>query len=163
MAQADMFLKLESKRAGAVRGEANAPGHAGEIEIRAWSWGMQSASGIGGKSPTAMSSLSELRITKRVDSASTALMSVMRGNDEIKKATLTVRKAGGIEALDFFTLSIENGRITQIDVGTEAADSPVLVEHLSIAFERIEITHTSQAAAGGKTGRSTFDARVTTA
>ncbi len=163
MAQADMFLKLESKRAGAVKGESSAPGHVGEIEVRAWSWGMQSASGIGGASPTAMSSLSELRITKNVDSATTALMSVMRNNDEIKKALLTVRKVGGVEAVDFFTISIENGRITAIDVGTAAPDSPALVEQVSISFERIEVTHMVQAVAGGKTGRSSFETRVTSA
>lgn len=163
MAQADMFLKLESKKAGPVPGDATAPGHAGEIEVRAWSWGMQGAQGIGGKSPTAMSSLSELRITKHVDAASTALMSVMRNNDEIKKAVLTVRKAGGMAALDYFTITVENGRITALDVGTEAPDSPQLVEHLAIAFERIEVTHMAQAQAGGKTGRSSFEARVTRA
>jgi type VI secretion system secreted protein Hcp len=163
MAQADMFLKLESKKAGPVKGDASSPGHAGEIEVRAWSWGMQGASGIGGKSPTAMSTLAELRITKNVDAASTALMSVMRNNDEIKKAVLTVRKAGGMEALDYFSVTVENGRITALDVGTETPDSPKLVEHISIAFERIEVSHMSQAVAGGKTGRSSFEARVTSA
>ena len=95
MSQKDMFLKLESKRGGAVKGESEDPVHPAEMVVLGFSWGMTSTVSTGFAGKETKPAQLELRIVKRVDSASTGLMSIMKTNDEIKKAVLTVRKAGG--------------------------------------------------------------------
>ena len=159
MAKGDMFLKLDSARAGAVKGESNDSVHGGEIDVVGWSWGMGTAEGIGGAGSALKTSLSELRIVKRVDTASPALMSIMRNNDTVKKAVLTVRKSGGA-AIDFFVLTVERGRITQYDIGSSVDVGPELTETLSIAFEKIDVEYRAQDEKGGRKGGSNFTAEV---
>lgn len=153
MSQKDMFLKLESARSGPVKGESTDPAHGGEIIIDDWSWGMSSGSTMGAGA-SVRTALSELRIVKKTDTASTALMSVMRNNDPVKRAVLTVRKAGGA-AIDYFTLTIERGRITSFEVNA-SDDEPMLTETLSIAFEKIDIQYHAQDGKGAKLASCTF-------
>lgn len=156
MAKKDLFLLLESTRTGLVRGEVSDPAHDGEMAVEDWSWGMSSGSAMGdGKA--ARTALSELRVVRWVDAASTALMSVMRSNELIKRAVLTVRKAGGTGPIDYFVLTIERGRITSYDVST--SDEPgTLRESLTIAFEKIEIQYSKQSTKGAKQAASLFSA-----
>jgi type VI secretion system secreted protein Hcp len=160
MAKADMFLRLTGQKTGAVKGESDVKGHEGEIELLGWSWGMSSSGAMGGAGPAARTALSELRIDKRTDTASTQLMSVMRSNELIKEAVLTVRKAGVNPPVDYFVITILKGRITSFDIGNGAAGNPELNEKLSIAFEQIDITYAAQDDKGGKKAGSTFTAQV---
>ena len=160
MAKGDMHLQMEGKSTGVIRGEANASAHLGEIEVREWSWGMSGASALGGSGAASRTALSELRITKSVDSASTALMAVMRNNEQIKKAVLSVRKSGGPAAIDYLVITIERGRLTAFDIGTAAPDAPELVERLSIAFEKIDVAYSAQDEKGAKKASSTFNAEI---
>src|SRR5574337_1786506 len=141
MAKGDIILKIEGKVTGAIKGESTNPDFVDAIDIREWSWGMASPATLGGIGATGKTAVHELRLTKHVDRASTALMSVMRNNEQVKKAVLTVRKAGGAKPVDSLVVTIERGRITSIDVGTAAPDSPELIERLSIAFEKIEVAY----------------------
>jgi type VI secretion system secreted protein Hcp len=161
MAKGDMQLRIEGKSTGVIRGESNVASHVGEIEVKAWSWGMSAASGLGGTGTASRAALSEIRITKGVDSASTALMSVMRNNEQIKKAVLSIRKSGGTPAIDYLVITIERGRITALDIGNQTPDSPELVEHLSIAFEKIDVAYSTQDEKGGKKAASSFTAEIT--
>ena len=160
MAKGDMHLRLEGKSTGAIRGESNAAAHLGEIEVSEWSWGMSAASALGASGAASRAALSELRVTKRVDAASTALMTVMRNNEQIKKDVLSVRKSGGPAAIDYLVITIERGRLTAFDIGTAAADEPELVERLSIAFEKIDVAYSAQDEKGAKKASSTFNADI---
>jgi len=113
MAKGDMFLLVEGQKTGTIKGEAQDEIHQDEIDVMGWSWGMASQSGMGGSGGGLKTSLSELKIVKAVDRASTALMSVMRFGEVIKKAVLTARKSGGGQ-IEFFKLTIEGGRITSL-------------------------------------------------
>lgn len=156
MAKKDIFLLLESTRSGLIRGEVSDPGHDGEMAVEDWSWGMSSGSAMGdGKA--ARTALSELRIVRWVDAGSTALMSVMRANELIKRAVLTVRKAGGTAPIDYFVLTIERGRITSYEVST-SGEPGTLCESLTIAFEKIEIQYSKQSTKGAKQAASLFSA-----
>ena len=157
MSRPDMFLMIDGHRTGVVKGESSDSVYPGQIEVLGWAWGMTSSSAIGGAGGAAKTSLSELRITKLADAASTGLMAVMRSGELIKKAVLTVRKAGGVQ-IDYFTLTIAQGRITAYDINSQAG--PVLNEELSIAFEKIEIQYFAQDQKGGRKGGSTFSTEV---
>jgi len=160
MAKADMFLKLEGKKTGVVKGEANAPDHPEEIEVFDWSWGMTGPQGLGGAGATSRVALSEIRISKWTDRATTSLMSVMRSNELIKGAVLSVRKSGVSPPIDYLVISIANGRITSHTIGTATPGKPELVETLSIAFEEIEVKYAEQRSTGSKSAEQTFSARV---
>ena len=160
MANGDMFLSVDGRKTGVIKGGSIDTKRAGEIDVLGFSWGMKAPSAVGGISATGRRTLLELRIRKGVDSASTALMSVMSTNELIKKAVLTVRKAGG-EQIDYFSITIERGRITSLEVS--AQDSPKVTEELSIAFEKIAVEYFEQDAKGGRKGGSTFSDEVMSA
>lgn len=147
----DMFLDVEG-----VTGEAHDSKYAGKIDVIAWSWGMRAQTGAGSAGDSAKTTLNELEVRKRVDKASTALMSLMRNNAPISKATLTVRKAGGNQ-LEYFSVKIEDGRITSYDVHS---NGPELMERLTIAFRKIIVQYTPQHHTGQGTGASTFGTTV---
>lgn len=157
MAKGDMLLLIDGQKTGPIKGESADKTYPGQIDILDWSWGMDSASTLGGAGAGSKTSLSSLRIVKAVDTASTPLMSLMRTGELIKKAVLTVRKAGGVQ-IDYFTLTIERGRITAYEVASHSG--PELTERLSIAFEKIEVQYFAQDEKGARKGASAFSTEV---
>jgi type VI secretion system secreted protein Hcp len=158
----DMFLKMKGAKHGDINGEAQDQKHKNEIEVLAWSWGMQGKAALGGGIATGKATMRELRITKRVDKASTALMSALRTNETIKEATLTLRKIGKTP-LEYLKIKIEEGRVVALDL--EAGDvsgSPSLLERVSLSFNKISIEYTPQGADGMPQGSSTFEDEWTT-
>ncbi|MEO6562658.1 MAG: type VI secretion system tube protein Hcp [Nitrosospira sp.] len=158
MAQGDMFLKIES--GGPIKGETQDENHKDEIDVIDWSWGMQAKTALSGGGASPKATLNELSIVKQVDSASTGLMSAMRNNELIKKAVLTVRKAGG-DPHEYFKITIEKGRITSLDVDTSSfVSSGYLSERLSLAFQKISVEYVPQGREGLPQGSMLFDAEI---
>ena len=154
---ADVFLHLVTQRAGKIKGEGTTAGHADDIAVRTWSWGVAANTAIGATKATARRSYRNLVLTKGVDSASTGLLSALVSNDEVKEARLTLRKAGG-EALDYFCMTLSNARIVNVDI--EMPSSGAVVEHVTIAFTKIEIEYKRQQQAGLSAASSTFSDEV---
>jgi type VI secretion system secreted protein Hcp len=140
----DIFLSVKGARSGQIKGESQDSVHSKEIDVVSWSWGMQGRPALGGGGASGKAIVHELKIIKRVDSASTPLMSALRSNELITKAVLTQRKAGKT-ALEFLKVTIEQGRVTGLTI--EAGDksgSPDLFEHLSFSFNKISVEYTPQ-------------------
>ena len=156
MAIGDMFLKVETARQGVIKGESSDDKHKTEIDVKSWSWGMTARSAIAGVGATGKATLDELRIVKKIDSASTALMASLRNNDQIKKATLTVRKAGG-DPLEYLKITLQNARITHLGLDTQEAE---VVERVSFAFQKITVDYVPQGAEGLGRGGMSFDAET---
>ncbi|WP_153163319.1 type VI secretion system tube protein Hcp [Zoogloea sp. 1C4] len=160
MALRDMFLKIDGAKQGPIKGETADPRHAGEIDVVSWSWGMDSPSDAFGNA-VARTAFDQLHIVKQVDSATTALMSALRNNELIKKAVLTVRKAGGADALEYFTITIEKGRLTHHRVGGgEGGNSSVLTEELALSFQKVSVEYVPQGKTGGGRGTMTFETEI---
>jgi type VI secretion system secreted protein Hcp len=151
-----MFLSVKGAKHGPINGEAQDDKHKNEIEVLAWSWGMQGKVSLGGGVATGKATIRELKITKHVDKASTALMSALRTNEPIKEATLTIRKAGK-KPLEYLTIKIEEGRIVALDVETDAGSPPSLVERVSISFNKISVQYTPQGPDGNPQGSTSFE------
>ena len=152
----DMFLMVKGAKCGLIKGEAQDDVHKGEIEVLRWSWGMQAKSSLGGGTATGKASVRELTVVKRIDSASTALMSALRTNEPIQKAVLTLRKAGKSQ-LEFLKITIENGRVTNLTIeGGDAGGSANLFERVSFAFNKIEVEYTPQGKDGLPLGAMSF-------
>jgi type VI secretion system secreted protein Hcp len=156
MAIGDMFLKVETARQGVIKGESSDDKHKTEIDVLGWSWGMRAQSALAGAGASSKATFDELRITKNVDSASTALMATMRSNELVKKATLTVRKAGG-DPLEYLKITLQSARITDLSIETQGAE---VVERLSFSFQKINVEYIPQGADGQSRGSMMFDAEI---
>jgi type VI secretion system secreted protein Hcp len=153
----DMFLSVSGARSGQIAGEAQDQKHKHEIEVLGWSWGMAGKSSLGGGVATGKATIRELRITKKLDKASTALMTALRTNEPIKKAILTLRKTGKTP-LEYLIITIENGRVMTVDVEAgDASNSPTLIERVSFSFNKISIEYTPQGPDGQALGSTSFE------
>ena len=152
----DMFLMVKGAKHGLIKGESQDDQHKGEIEVVSWSWGMVAKASIGGGTATGKATINDLRIVKRVDSASTALMGALRTNEPIQKAVLTLRKAGKSQ-LEYLKITIEQGRVVSLIIDTvETASTPDVVERVSFSFNKIEVEYVPQGKDGLPQGGMTF-------
>ena len=153
----DMFLSVSGAKSGQIAGEAQDHKHKNEIEVLAWSWGMQGKTSLGGGLATGKATIRELRISKKLDKSSTALMSALRTNELIKKAVLTVRKFGK-NPLEYFKITIEDGRVSAFDIEAgDAAGNAALLERVSFTFNKISVEYTPQGQDGLPLGATSFE------
>jgi type VI secretion system secreted protein Hcp len=152
----DMFLMVKGAKHGLIKGESQDSTHKGEIEVLSWSWGMQAKPSLGGGGASGKATINDLKIVKRLDSASTALMAALRTNEQIQKAVLTLRKAGKGQ-LEYLKITIEQGRITSVTVDAgDLSGSPEVVEKVSFSFNKIEVEYVPQGKDGQPQGGMTF-------
>ena len=152
-----MFFKVKGAKHGPIKGEAQDDKHKDEIEVLSWSWGMQGKAALGGGVATGKATMRELRIVKKVDKASTALMSALRTNEVIKEGILTLRKTG-TSKVEYLIITIQDGRVMALDV--EAGDesgSPTLLERVNFSFNKISVEYTPQGGDGMPQGSTTFE------
>jgi type VI secretion system secreted protein Hcp len=152
----DMFLSITGAKSGPIAGEAQDSKHKNEIEVLGWSWGMQGKQALGGGSAaTGRATIRELKVLKRLDKSSTALMSALRGNESIK-AKLTLRKTGKGQ-LEYLTIEIEDGRVLSLDIQAgDASNGGALSEVISLTFNTITVSYTPQGPDGQALGGTQF-------
>ena len=151
-----MFLSVKGAKGGVIKGESQDDAHKGEIEVLSWSWGMHARASLGGGSATGKAAVHELKIVKKIDSASTALMSALRTNELIVKGLLTVRKSG-TKPLEFLKITIEQGRVTAIELEAgDASGGSALVEHVSFSFNKINVEYVPQGKDGQGLGAMSY-------
>src|SRR5262245_22084102 len=160
MARCDMFLKAEGAKQGPIKGESRDPSHPDEIEVVSWSWGMEAHTSIQSGLPAGKTTVKELRIKKRADKASTAILSSLRNNEIIKKATLVVRKAGETP-LEYLKITLEQARIVSFSTTGGSADGDAeVLEDVGIAFKKIAVEYTPQGQDGQARGSTTFETEI---
>lgn len=150
---ADVFLHVQTKRAGKIKGEASSPGHVNDIVVSAWQWGLSASSALGHTQATARRSYTALTVHKHIDLATTALMSALATNDEVKEAKLTMRRAGG-EQEDFFIITLKGARVSAVQHATD--DTGGTRETVALAFTEVEVEYRPQKSSGARGGSTTF-------
>jgi type VI secretion system secreted protein Hcp len=150
----DIYLSVQTKRAGKVAGEAVAVGHEDEIQLRAWSWGMAAGSAIGSTQSTVRRSYKALTVVKAIDAATTPLMSALATNDEVKEARLSMRKAGG-EQNDYFVITLSGARVVTIDHHVSAEGSTT--ESVAFAFSKVRVEYYPQQSSGQRGAAKSFE------
>jgi type VI secretion system secreted protein Hcp len=154
---ADIFLSVQTKRAGKVKGEAMNPGHEDDIVVQGWSWGVAASSALGSSQATGRRSYKGLTIIKQIDSATTALMAALATNDEVKEAKLTMRKAGA-EQVDYFLVTLQKARIAAVDHATDAQGTTL--ETVTLHFNKVSVEYRPQKSAGGRGASMTFEDEI---
>lgn len=152
-----MFLLVKGATHGQINGESlDESKHKGEIEVLGWSWGIHGKPSLGGGAASGKATIRELKIIKRVDKASTALMGAVRTNETIKEAVLTLRKTGK-GALEYLKISIEQGRVVSIDIEAgDASGGSTLIETVTFSFNKVSVEYTPQGGDGQAQGSTTF-------
>ncbi len=153
----DVFLSVQSKRAGKIKGEAVALDHKDEITVHSWKWGVAASSALGSAQATGRRSYTNLIVNKRVDCSTTALMSVLATNDEIKEAKLTMRKAGDGQR-DFFSITLNNARVTSVDLDCDPSGETL--ERVTFSFNKVQVDYEIQQASGGRGSGFSFQDEI---
>ena len=97
-----------------------------------------------------------LEIVKQVDGATAALMSALRSNEVISKATLSVRKAGGSSPVEYLKIHLEKARIRAVDLESGLQGGELVAERVRISFQKITVEYRPQQSVGSGGGVSTF-------
>ncbi len=151
--KSDILLHLQTKRAGKLKGESRSAGHVDDIHVQSWTWGVRSASAVGSTQAKARRSYTALTIFKTIDVATTAIMSALVTNDEVKEARLTMRKSGG-DPLDYFTIKLAGARIEQ--VSHEVSATGEALERVDIVFTKVDVEYKQQDTGGSLVNNVSF-------
>lgn len=152
-AGSDMFLHVQAKRAGKIKGEARQLGHEDDIIVRGWRWGVSQSSALGSTQALSRRSYSALTIIKGIDQATTGLMAALATNDEVKEARLAMRKAGGMQE-EYFIVTLSGARISAVNHEAQADGSTA--ETVQITFNKVDVEYRPQKSSGARGGSTSF-------
>jgi type VI secretion system secreted protein Hcp len=140
----DMFMKI----AGLKGESADKAGHAGEIDVLAWSWGASNSGNahMGGGQGAGKVNVQDLSFTKYIDKSSPDLMLYCCNGKHIKDATLTVRKAGE-KPLEYLTITMNDIIVTSVSTGGSGGEDR-LTENVTLNFAKVKVQYTEQKATG---------------
>jgi type VI secretion system secreted protein Hcp len=139
----DMFLKL-----GDIKGESIDNKHKDSIDVLAWSWGMAQSgtthTGTGGGSGKVK--VSDMSLTKYVDSASPNLALACCNGKHYGEAVLTVRKAGE-DPVEYLKITMKDLIISSLTTGGSGSEDR-LTENITLNFAEYKMEYKPQDKAG---------------
>ena len=143
----DAFLKVEG-----IAGESSRKGFEKQLEIQSFSLGATNPTtiGTGGGGGSGKVAVSSFHCTKRSDAASPVLFQACCNGSHYPKASVTLHKAGGKEAVDFIKYEFEEVFVESIQWGGSSGGDDVPTEQVSFAFGKVTVTYTPQTATGAK-------------
>ena len=152
MAAEDYFLKIDG-----IPGESADHKHKDEIQLDSWSLGGRqsgtfSSGGGGGAGKVKMN---DVTFSEKVSKASPKLLLALATGEHIKKAVLSVRKAGGKQE-DFLIVTFTDVLVSSYQTGSSAK---VPIESITLNFAAFQMEYKTQSADGklGAAVRSGFD------
>ncbi len=148
MATLDAFIDFGDAVKG---GESQRKGFEKQIQMLGFSWGVENHTtiGMGGGGGAGKAALSPLQFTKAADGASPSLFQACAKGTHIPKATVTLLKAGGDEAVDFIKIELEKCYISSYQTGgSSGGDLPI--DSITVSFAKGTFTYTPQTETGAK-------------
>jgi type VI secretion system secreted protein Hcp len=126
------FLKIEG-----IKGESTVRDHKGEIDVVGFSFGAShpSTAASGGGGGAGKVSISSFTITKKLDKSSPLLFKACATGEHIKKAQITLRKAGKGQQ-DYLEFKFSDVVISSLQQGTSPKGTPQ--EQLTLNFKKAE-------------------------
>ena len=140
----DFFLKLEG-----IDGESTDDKHKGELDIESFSWGVTQlgTGGYGGGGGAGKASFQDMHFTTKVGKGSPKLFLACATGEHIKKATLTVRKAGK-EQQEYYKVTLSDCLVSSYQSGDAAGGTAVPTDQFALNFAKIEFEYKPQKADG---------------
>lgn len=135
----DYFLKIDG-----IDGESHDDKHKKEIDVMSWSFGetqtgTHSGGGGGGAGKV---NIQDMHFVMHANSASPKLFLACANGEHIKKAVLTVRKAGK-EQQEFYKVTMSDLLISSFQTGGSAGDT-LPTDQVSLNFSKIELEYKPQ-------------------
>lgn len=150
-----MFLVLNGSRQGAIKGESTVQGHQQSIDLVAWSWGMsQDVHALVHQGSKATGH--PMTFSKRIDTATTAILSAMKSAEVIGEATLTCVDNGGEAPIEYLKIKLKKGRICHYTIASNLDGVREVSETFSMIFKEIEVQYTGHIAANRGGGACVF-------
>ena len=161
MAAVDYFLKIDN-----IPGESHDAKHKDEIQVDSWFLGARQDGSFGrGGGGAGKVQMNDVSFTAKVSKASAKLFLACATGDHLKKAVLTVRKAGGGKVpQDFLMVTFTDSLVSSYQSnGPSRAGVPT--EQFSLNFAKIEFQYKEQKPDGslGAAIQSGFDVVTTSA
>jgi type VI secretion system secreted protein Hcp len=146
---ADIFLKLDG-----ISGESTDEEHKGEIDVEAFTFNAKRASGKVKFSP--------LRVIKVYDASSPKLMQAAASGRHIRSGTLTFRRSGDPNGVEFLTYKLSDMTVTSYQEGGANADDRALgslEDEVGLTPSKVQVTEKTVDASGkaGPTVSASFD------
>jgi type VI secretion system secreted protein Hcp len=144
MALVDYFLKIEG-----IEGESADDKHKNEIDVMSFNFGATQG-GVGsfaGGHGAGKVSMQDFHFVTKINKASAKLFLSCAMGDHIKKAVLTVRKAGGGQQ-DYYKITMSDVLISSYQNGGSAGGDSVPTDQVSLNFSKLEIEYKPQGADG---------------
>ncbi len=140
MAVVDFFLKIDG-----IEGESADHKHKSEIDIESYSWGETNHSTMssGGGGGAGKVSMQDFHFVMKVNKASPKLMLACAGGDHIKKAVLTIRKAGK-EQQEYLKWTFSDVLVSSYQQGGSGHGDVVPTEQISLAYTKAEMEYKEQ-------------------
>lgn len=135
----DIFAKL-----GDIKGESQDSKHKDEVEVLAWSWGVNQSGTMahGGGGGAGKVSFNDLSFSHSVDKASPVLMKACATGEHIKEGTITARKAGKGQQ-EFLIIKMNDIIITGVSPNGSGGDvGPV--ETVTLQFAKVDLEYKPQ-------------------
>jgi type VI secretion system secreted protein Hcp len=148
---ADIFLKLDG-----ISGESTDEDHKGEIDVEAFTFNAKRASGKVKFSP--------LRVIKVYDASSPKLMQAAASGRHIRSGTLTFRRSGDPNGVEFLTYKLSDLTVTSYQEGGANADDRTLgslEDEVGLTPAKVQVTEKTVDASGksGPVVSASFDVK----
>ena len=139
----DMFMKIVVG-GSALDGESLDKHHKGEIEVLGWSWGTSQtgSSHSGPGSGAGKASVQDLTFTMNANKSCANLWQMVCGGTHFDEADLTLRRAGGTDALEYMKVVMKKGLVSNIAFSGGLDDHQSIT--VSLNFGYVEIHYTPQ-------------------
>lgn len=154
----DMFLKIDN-----IPGESKDAGHPDEIQLESFSWGAtqtgtHSAGGGGGAGKINMQ---DFHFVMKVNKATPKLIDACARGEHIKKAILTVRKAGGKQQ-EFMKITFEDLLVSSYQTGASSGGDEIPMEQISLNYTKVQYEYREQKPDGTLLGpvKAGYDLKV---
>lgn len=146
----DYFLKIDG-----VPGESQDAKHKGEVQLESFSWGASQSGTMsyGGGGGAGKVDMQDFHMVKQVDKASPILFQNCATGEHIKKAVLTMRKAGK-EQQEFMKWTFTDLLVTSYQL-SGSGGGPTPMEQVSLNFAKIAVDYAPQKADGTLEGYTT--------
>jgi type VI secretion system secreted protein Hcp len=143
VAASDMFLKITN-----IQGESADSKHKGEIDVLAWSWGTSAGTARTTRGAVPGSCIQDLSLTKMIDSATPAFITMGVTGEVAADAVLTVRRVTGEGySADYFTLRMSNVSVSAYQTGGSGGEN-MLTENVVLHFDSLKGDYRPQKADG---------------
>jgi len=140
----DYFLKLDG-----IDGESTDDKHKGEIDLLSFSWGASNSGtfSTGGGGGAGKVSMQDFHFTMKINKATPKLFLACATGDHIKKAILTVRKAGK-EQQEFLVITFSDLLVSSYQTGGSSHGDEIPMEQCSLNYAKIEYLYKEQKSDG---------------